>query len=187
VLMDGAGGMLDWAVKGNELRIGWNSPVPVNLVAEAELVTLRMRTSASFIVGNSIRITLAANPLNELADAMYDVIGNAVLSVDVIDATAVGIDEQPAEKGLALSCHPNPFSDFTTISYALPFEGKVVIEICNILGNKVTTLVSETKAIGNHWVKFDTFGLPSGIYTATLKLNSANDQLIRSIKLINNK
>ncbi len=187
VLMTGAGGMLDWAVKGNELRIGWNSPVPVSLAAEAELVTLRMRTSASFTVGNSIRITLAANPLNELADAMYDVIGNAVLSVDVIDATAVGINEQPAEKRLALSCHPNPFSDFTTISYTVPFEGKVVVEICNILGNKVTTLVSATQSVGNHWVKFDTFGLPPGIYTATLKLNSANDQLIRTIKLINNK
>jgi hypothetical protein len=187
VLMDGAGGMLDWAVKGNELRIGWNSSVPVNLSAAAELVTLRLKTTAAFTLGNSIRITLAANPLNELADEMYNVIGDAVLSVDVVDATSVGIDEQPVAKPIAMSCYPNPFSNFTMITYTLPFEGKVVLEINNILGSKVTTLVSETQPAGDHMVKFDTNALPSGVYTATLKISSSTDELVRTIKLINNK
>jgi len=146
-----------------------------------------LKTTAAFTIGNSIRITLAANPLNELADARFDVIGDAVLGVDVIEATAVGIDEQPAVYGLALNCYPNPFSNLTTISYTLPFEGKVILEINNILGDKVTTLVSETQTYGNHMVKFDTFSLPSGVYIATLKLKTANDQLLRTIKLINNK
>jgi len=187
VTMEGAGGQLDWAVKGNELRIGWNSMTPINLSAAAELVTLRLKTTAAFTIGNSIRISLAANPLNELADNMYNVIGDAVLGVDVIEATAVGIGEQPVVKSIALSCFPNPFSSFTTLSYTLPFEGKVVLEINSMLGNKVTTLVSETQTAGNHMVKFDTYDLPSGVYTATLRLKSANDEMIRTIKLINNK
>jgi hypothetical protein len=187
VLMNGAGGQLDWAVKGNELRIGWNSSVPVNLSAAAELVTLRLKTTAAFTIGNEIRITLASNPLNELANEMYDVIGNAVLSIDVVDATALGIPDQPVAKPIALSCYPNPFSNFTMITYTLPFEGKVVLEINNLFGSKVTTLVSETQTQGDHKVKFDTNGLATGVYTATLKVVSANDEVSRTIKLINNK
>jgi hypothetical protein len=63
----------------------------------------------------------------------------------------------------------------------------VMLEIYNILGIKVTTLVSETQAIGMHWVKFDTYGLPSGIFTAVLRLKSADNEMIRTIKLINNR
>ena len=187
VIMDNTGGILDWAVKGNELRIGWNSSVPLDLSAGAELVTLRLKTTSAFTIGNSIRISLAANPLNELADNMYEVIGNAVLSIDAIEASAFGIDEQPVANQISMSNYPNPFSNYTTIIYTLPFEGKVTLEITSTLGNIVTTLVSETQTKGNHEVVFNTYDLPMGVYFATLKIKSAKDELIRTIKLVNNK
>jgi hypothetical protein len=189
VMMNGTGGNLSWAVKGNELRIGWNTSVPINLNPGSELLILRLRTTSAFTIGNSIRITLAANPLNELADEMYNVIGDAVLSVDVIDATTVGTDEPPAPEvyKMAMSCYPNPFFNFTMITYTLPFEGKVTLEISSIVGHTVTTLVSETQNAGDHMVRFNTPGMESGVFTATLRLKSANDELIRTIKLIHNK
>jgi hypothetical protein len=105
----------------------------------------------------------------------------------VIDATAVGIDEQPVDSKFATSSYPNPFLNFTTITYTLPFDGKVVLEINNLMGSKVTTLVSETQTAGDHMVKFDTYGMESGVFTATLRLKSANNEMIRTIKLIHNK
>ena len=188
VTMEGAGGQLDWAVKGNELRIGWNSPVPAYLSAGSELVTLKLKTTEAFTTGNSIRLTLAANPLNELADGMYDVIGNAVLGVDVIEASTTGTPElDPASYALSLSSYPNPFKNFTTITYTLPFDGQVTLEVYNFLGMKVEKLVSEEQTAGNHVVRFNTAGMESGVYTATLVLKSNENQLFRTIKLVYNK
>jgi hypothetical protein len=188
VTMNGAGGQLDWSVKGNELRIGWNSSVPVNLPAGAELVTLRLKTTSAFTQGNSIRISLASNPLNELADEMYNVIGNAVLSVDVIEASTNGTPELPSSSpALSISAYPNPFSNTTTIDYFLPFDGQVTLEVYNFLGMEVVKLVSEEQTAGKHVVKFNTTGMDAGVFTAKLVLKSSNDQLFRTIKLINNK
>ena len=188
VSMSGVGGMLDWAVSGDELRIGWNSINPLHLDAGAELLTLKLKTTAAFTKGNTIRLSLAPDPLNELADARFNVIGDAVLSIQTIESTSSGIqDQEPETRNLKLSNYPNPFSNMTTISYSLPFEGKVVLDICNIFGRKVTTLVSETQTAGNHVVKFDSSCLPNGIFTATLKVRSSNDEAIKTIKLINNK
>jgi len=80
---------LDWAVNGNELRIGWNSLTPVDLAASSELVILRLKTTAAFVNDAAIRISLIPNPLNELADEQLNVINDAVLKVDVIAASAI--------------------------------------------------------------------------------------------------
>jgi hypothetical protein len=119
---------------------------------------------------------------------MYNVIGDAVLSVDVIEASTTGTPEIPsAPSALSLSAYPNPFSNTTTISYTLPFDGQVTLEVYNFLGMKVEKLVSEEQTAGNHVVSFNTEGMESGVFTATLSLKSNNDQLFRTIKLVNNR
>lgn len=188
VTMPDAGGMLDWAVKGNELRIGWNSSNPISLNDNANLLVLKLKTTNDFILGNSIRFTLAGDPLNELADAKYDVIAHAVLSIDVVNAVAVGISDPGTEEVmLSLSAFPNPFSQSTTIAYTLPFDGEVTIMINSMVGTSVIKLVSEPQTQGNHTVKFNTEGMESGVFTATLMLKSKDDQMYKTIKLINNK
>jgi hypothetical protein len=188
VLMNGVGGQLDWTVKNDELRIGWNSPVPLSLVAGAELVTLRLKTSTTFTSGSSIKFSLTPDPLNELADDRYEVIGDAVLSVNVIEASTNGTPGIPSTPyALCFSAYPNPFRSFTTISYTLPFEGKVNLVINNLLGKPLTTLVNETQASGDHVVKFDANTLRAGVYTATLRLKSASNEATRTIKLINTR
>jgi len=64
---------------------------------------------------------------------------------------------------------PNPFSQSTSISYAVKSSGKVSIHIYNILGQKVTTLIDEHFQPGVftvHWDGKDSFGVPvnSGVY-----------------------
>jgi hypothetical protein len=59
---------------------------------------------------------------------------------------------------------PNPFNPQTTISYALPREGHVQLQVYNLRGQVVRTLVDATQGAGRHEVLFDGTGLPSGNY-----------------------
>jgi len=65
--------------------------------------------------------------------------------------------------------YPNPFNPVTTISYQLPFDSKVNIEIYNILGQKVITLINENKPAGYYDIQWDGLSqngakVASGIY-----------------------
>jgi hypothetical protein len=60
--------------------------------------------------------------------------------------------------------YPNPFNPVTTISFLLPKTGPVKIEIFDVVGNRIETLLNSNKAAGAHEVHFDGSGLASGIY-----------------------
>ncbi len=67
---------------------------------------------------------------------------------------------------------PNPFNPSTRIQYALPNQMQVRLEVFNILGQRVATLINEDKAAGRHEVTFDAVGLSSGIYIYRLQGDS---------------
>ncbi len=60
--------------------------------------------------------------------------------------------------------YPNPFNPTTVIRYQLPVQSDVRIEVFDILGRRVATLVNETMEAGTHQVTFDGSRLASGIY-----------------------
>ncbi len=60
--------------------------------------------------------------------------------------------------------YPNPFNPATNIKFALPEGGKVKLEVYNILGKKIATLVDGYKPAGYHVVKFDARRFSSGLY-----------------------
>lgn len=51
--------------------------------------------------------------------------------------------------------YPNPFNPSTTISYAIPKDGKVNLAIYNVKGQMVKCLVNRIQAIGNHKIVWD--------------------------------
>jgi hypothetical protein len=51
--------------------------------------------------------------------------------------------------------YPNPINPGTTITYALPREGSIVIEIYDVQGSRVATLVDEVRPAGYHSVYWD--------------------------------
>jgi hypothetical protein len=60
---------------------------------------------------------------------------------------------------------PNPFNPSTTIRYFLPDAGKVSLEVFNVVGQKVATVVdNEYRPAGSHEATFAAFDLPSGVY-----------------------
>lgn len=71
---------------------------------------------------------------------------------------------------------PNPFNSLTIIKYILPQFGKVSINIIDIIGRKVKTLIDKEQSSGEHstfWNGKDNFGnnVASGIYFYNMKFN----------------
>ncbi len=65
--------------------------------------------------------------------------------------------------------YPNPFNSTTIIQYDIPRLSQVVLEVFNVLGQKVSLLVSEKQSVGRYTVMWDGKTLhgqeaPSGIY-----------------------
>lgn len=65
--------------------------------------------------------------------------------------------------------YPNPFNDKCVISFFIPEQALVQIEIFDILGRKVATVLNRTKEAGEHSVTFDAENLSSGVYFYTIK------------------
>lgn len=79
--------------------------------------------------------------------------------------------EVVSDYGLAQN-YPNPFNPSTQIEYQIPTAGLVQLEVFDILGRKVQTLVNETQEIGKYTVTFNANGLASGVYL--YRLSSGN-------------
>jgi hypothetical protein len=75
---------------------------------------------------------------------------------------------RPVEYGL-LGNYPNPFNSSTIIEYRLPTMSDVSIDIYDILGRKITTLINTTQPAGDHSVLWSADGFPSGIYFCKIR------------------
>jgi hypothetical protein len=60
--------------------------------------------------------------------------------------------------------YPNPFNPSTIIEFMLPKSDYVDLKVYNVLGEKVSTIVSKKLNPGNHTYTFDGKNLASGIY-----------------------
>jgi hypothetical protein len=60
--------------------------------------------------------------------------------------------------------YPNPFNPTTKIQYSIMKAGMVTLNVYDILGRKVATLVNENQSEGTHTVNFDASKLTSGVY-----------------------
>ncbi len=65
--------------------------------------------------------------------------------------------------------YPNPFNPTTAITYSLPEQSHIQIEIYNLLGQRSDVLVDAEKNAGNYITSWDGSNLPSGIYFICLR------------------
>ena len=92
-------------------------------------------------------------------------------SVTFRRGTVTSTDEEeeiPEEFALGNN-YPNPFNPITQISYQLPEQTSVTLEVYSILGQHVKTLVNESQSAGNYEVSFDGSDVSSGTYIYRLE------------------
>ncbi|OGU39829.1 MAG: hypothetical protein A2X61_06130 [Ignavibacteria bacterium GWB2_35_12] len=75
----------------------------------------------------------------------------------------LGIEEVD-NSGLFVKTSPNPFDKVTNIEFYLPEPGFTTLNIFNIEGIELETILSEKLDAGNHLVKWDAKRHPTGIY-----------------------
>lgn len=68
--------------------------------------------------------------------------------------------------------YPNPFNPSTKIRFTLPRREFVSLKIYNLIGQEISTLVSENIPIGTHEIEWNPHDLPSGIYFCRLQAGS---------------
>jgi FlgD Ig-like domain len=87
---------------------------------------------------------------------------------------ATAVDDAPAVFRLSLDAVPNPFNPSTMLHYDLPRAGKVRLDIYDVRGARVRTLVKEEQGVGSHrvrWTGIDDRGnaVASGVYLLRLE------------------
>ncbi len=83
--------------------------------------------------------------------------------------------------------YPNPFNPETQIAYELPQSGLVTVNIYNMLGQKVRTLIDKNQAAGVHVVRWagmnDAGGqVASGVYLIQIQVRSHGKIAFQAVK-----
>ncbi|MEP1121750.1 MAG: T9SS type A sorting domain-containing protein [Balneola sp.] len=127
--------------------------------------------TSGFVSNGNISLVFSAG------ETIVGEFGNESISLVVIDvpdlpliptSNEVPVD-LPKEFGLSQN-FPNPFNPSTTIQYALPKASDVSIDVFNILGKRVASLVNQRKAAGSYSIQFQASNLSSGVYFYTLRV-----------------
>jgi len=74
---------------------------------------------------------------------------------------------------------PNPFNPTTTISFTLAKAGKTTVEVYNVAGQKIDTLVNSSLSAGSHSVVWNAAKFSAGVYFYTVK----NGDFSKTIKM----
>jgi choice-of-anchor B domain-containing protein len=88
-----------------------------------------------------------------------------VYGAGAVGVTAPGLN--PGKFHLAQN-YPNPFNPRTSIRFDVGSAGRVTVNVFNVLGHVVKTLVDDIRHAGQHEVSFDAMYLPSGVYVYVL-------------------
>jgi len=173
-----------------------NGLVVVNLSEDVKNVTLDIKNSVSFTGG----VQPGQNYyLNDLFTNSYSIVngnalsniqltlepyGSAVFTVSLTRDTitlptivSAGYEvksEFPSKFSLHQN-YPNPFNPSTFIEFELPYRTRVKLIIYDSLGREIKTLLNAELDAGKHRVKFDSNGLPSGVYFYRLIGDKFND------------
>ena len=93
--------------------------------------------------------------------------------INIVEEISVAIEESAVGPGLLLYNIPNPFTEYTTITFGVPQSGYVKLSLYDGLGREVAILTDEYKAQGQHelLLSANAFQLTAGLYFAVLETN----------------
>ena len=98
-------------------------------------------------------------------------IGSKIEDIISIDTGVYQRDVNLTNNFLLNQNYPNPFNAETVISFRIYQTEQVILDIFNLQGQKVSTLVNQILEPGNYKYNFNSYDLPSGIYFYHLHTN----------------
>ncbi len=140
-------------------------------VAYARLGALH-RTEFNWLISDTSQYYWALQYLFQIQvtqDSGYSVASKIWLASATTGQILLATDvEQQAEPAIPTTYtlgqnYPNPFNPATTITFSVPTESRVSIEVFNVLGEKVATLLDDVRTAGSHQTVWKA-QVPSGIY-----------------------
>ncbi len=84
-----------------------------------------------------------------------------------------GLDQESSDAKLEQN-YPNPFDDYSSITFSLRKEQHVLLEVYDALGRKVKTLADKPYGPGSHQVGVEAKGLEPGLYSYRLQAGSSS-------------
>lgn len=144
-------------------------------------------TSITNITGNGFNIyydaSLSSNSyLNGLTYSLInggELIPKSVTSINDQEEGAIPVNWELNQN------YPNPFNPSTNITFTLPEESVVRLEVFNLLGKQVALLIDSKISAGIHNVRWNAFNLSSGVYLYRLTARALDgNKYINTKKMI---
>ncbi len=107
---------------------------------------------------------------------LADFLTGQILGVTAVEPTK----EVPGAYSLEQN-YPNPFNPSTSISFGLPIRSHARLEVYNLIGQRVASLVDEVRNAGTYEVRW-TPSLPSGVYLYRLEAVGSEGQTFLQVR-----
>lgn len=147
----------------NSIVLAWDGLSGAN-ISNGVLAVLRV-----FYVNDSTKLIFNST-LTEIADVEGNIVETNLLDGLIVPTSLVPLDIKLPESYCLFQNYPNPFNPITKIRFSLPIENLVTLEVFDVLGNKVSTLLNELTKAGTYEVSFSGDGLATGVYFCRLQV-----------------
>lgn len=115
----------------------------------------------------NVAIIISPYPISQqMAFDLHDVSDHLPVVAEFDFGVVSGIEDEFVQPDdfILFQNYPNPFNPTTKIQYAISNRQFISLNVYDVLGNLIVTLVNEEKPSGTYEVEFDASNLPSGVY-----------------------
>ena len=90
-----------------------------------------------------------------------------------------------SKQGFSLSQNvPNPFTQLTQISYVLPEDGNVKLELLDMIGQQLSVLEENQVKAGAHTFNFSGNSLPNGVYFYRMNVTTGSQTYSQTKRMV---
>ena len=151
---------IDWDYDGNTTSISnWTAYYESG---HTFIMTNAWPTAGTYDIYIQTKDIYAPNVHNSISDWAF-------LHTIIINDPVSDQDNIPLSKMILYQNYPNPFNPETTISFSIQESGNVEIEIYNVKGQKIKTLINGYFPAGNHTIIWNATDNATGIYFYKMK------------------